>query len=229
MNNLQKLGGLAAFSMAIIYVSAFIFFGAIWDSPPPGADVVQKLAFLKDNRIILTIVNLIMYVVFGVFLAVLVLALHERLKDNAKAFSQTASVFGLIWVGLVIASGMIANIGLGNVIKLSAKDLELARTVWLTVNSIVEGIGGGNEIVGGLWVLLLSIAALKGNTLSKKLSYLGLFVGLAGVLTVYPADILTEVFGLSQIVWFSWLGLEMLLEPSRIPKSPGKEVLTHTA
>lgn len=227
MNNFQKMGGVAAILEAIIYVSAFVFWGAVWDSPPSGADVVQKLAFLKENQVILTIVNLIMYVVFGIFLAVLVLALHDRLKDNAKVLSQTASVFGLIWVGLVIASGMIANIGLGNVIELSVKEPEQARSVWLAVKSIVEGIGGGNETVGGLWVLLLSIAALKGNALSTKLNYLGVFVGLAGIFTVYPADILTEVFGLSQIVWFTWLGIIMLLEPSKLTNRSSKKGLTH--
>ena len=213
MDNLQKLGGLAALSMAIIYVSAFIFFAAFWDYPPSGASTLQKLAFLEENQEILTIVNLMMYVVFGVFLAILVIALHERLKGNAKALSQTASVFGLLWVGLVIASGMIANIGLGNVIGLSLKEPELARTVWLVVNTIVEGMGGGNEIVGGLWVLLLSIAAIKADDLSRKFNYLGIFVGFFGILTIYPAEILTEVFGLSQIVWFSWLGLIMLKQP----------------
>jgi hypothetical protein len=218
MDNLQKLGGLAAVSMAIIYVSAFIFFGAFWDYPPSGASTLQKLAFLEENQEILTIVNLIMYVVFGVFLAILVIALHERLKGNAKALSQTASVFGLLWVGLVIASGMIANIGLGNVIGLSLKEPELARTVWLVVNTIVEGMGGGNEIVGGLWVLLLSIAAIKADDLSRKLNYLGIFVGFFGILTIYPAEILTEVFGLSQIVWFSWLGLIMLKQPLKRQK-----------
>ena len=218
MDNLQKLGGLAALSMAIIYVSAFIFFGAFCDYPPSGASTLQKLAFLEENQEILTIVNLMMYVVFGVFLAILVIALHERLKGNTKALSQTASVFGLLWVGLVIASGMIANIGLGNVIGLSLKEPELARTVWLVVNTIVEGMGGGNEIVGGLWVLLLSIAAIKADDLSRKFNYLGIFVGFFGILTIYPAEILTEVFGLSQIVWFSWLGLIMLKQPLKRQK-----------
>jgi len=217
------MGGVAALLEALIYVSAFVFWGAVWESPPPEADVVQKLAFLKENQAILTIMNLIMYVVFGVFLAVLVIALHERLKYNAKTLSQTASVFGLLWVGLVIASGMIANVGLGNVIELSVKEPEQARSVWLAVNAIVEGMGGGNEIVGGIWVLLLSIAALKGNALSTKLNYLGVFVGLAGIFTVYPAEILTEVFGLSQILWFTWLGIVMLVEPSKLTASSDKE------
>ncbi len=228
MTQLQKMAGVAAISEAIIYLSAFVFFGAFWDFPA-GADATKKFAFLADNQIILSIVNLIMYVLFGLLLAVLVVAIHERLKEKTPALSQVASVFGILWVGIVIASGMIFNIGLAAAIKLSIKDPEQAMTVWLTINTVVEGLGGGNEIVGGLWVLLLSIAALKSNTFSRKLNYLGLFVGLAGIFTVYPADILTEIFGLSQLVWFAWLGMIMLKEATTLTALSGKDVLTHTA
>lgn len=209
MNNLQKLGGVSAIFEAIIYVSAFVFFGAFWNFPS-DADSAQKFIFLAENQVVLSIVNLIMYVLFGILLAVLVLAVNERLKSNTPALSQIASVFGVVWVGLVIASGMIANIGLASVLELSTEDPEQAMTVWQAIYSVVEGLGGGNEVVGGLWVLLLSVAALKGNELSKKLNYFGVFVGIVGIVTVYPADVLTEIFGVSQIVWFSWLGIVML-------------------
>lgn len=212
MNNLYKFGGIAAILEAVIYVSAFILFGAIWDFPS-DASVVQKFVFLRENQVVLAVANFAMYVIFGILLAVLVLSLHERLSTKSKTLSQIASIFGLIWVCLVIASGMIANIGLANVVELSVSEPEQARTVWLTVNVLVEGIGGGNEIVGGLWVLLVSIASLKATVYSNKLNYLGVFVGLAGIATVYPADVLTEVFGLSQIVWFAWLGVVMLIQP----------------
>jgi len=209
MNNLQKVGGVTALLEAAIYISAFVFFGAFWNFPA-DADSVQKFAFLAVNQSLLSIVNFSMYVLFGIFLAVLVLALHERLKMNTPILSQIASIFGVVWVGLVIASGMISNIGLAAALELSVKEPEQAMTLWRAISAIVEGLGGGNEIVGGLWVLLLSIAALKGKGLHKTLSYLGLFVGIAGILTIYPAEVFTEVFGISQIVWFSWLGVFML-------------------
>ncbi|AEP29970.1 DUF4386 family protein [Brumicola nitratireducens] len=214
MNNLQKIGGASALFESIIYVSAFVFFGAFWNFPA-DTDSAKQFAFLAENQVILSIVNLIMYVLFGILLAVLVLALHERVKANNPILSQIASIFGLVWVGLVIASGMIANIGLAAVLELSAKDPEQAMTVWLAIYSVVEGLGGGNEVVGGLWVVLLSFAALKGHELPKILNYFGLFVGIVGVLTIYPAEVLTEIFGISQIVWFFWLGLAMLTSSKR--------------
>ena len=210
MDNLQKSGGVAALLEAAIYISAFVFFGAFWNFPT-DADTVQKFAFLAENQGVLSIANFIMYVLFGILLAVLVLALHERLKMNTPILSQIASIFGIVWVGLVIASGMISNIGLAAALELSAKQPEQAMTIWRAIYSVVEGIGGGNEIVGGLWVLLLSIAALKGEELYKTLNFLGIFVGTVGILTIYPAEVFTEIFGISQIVWFSWLGVAMLM------------------
>ena len=209
MNNLQKFGGVAALCEAALYILAFVFFGAFWDYPI-SADDAQKLVFLANNQVIISIVNLTMYVIFGLFLAVLVLAVHQRMKCKAPTLSQIASVFGIVWVGLVIASGMIANVGLDAVIELSATNTEQAMTLLLVINTVVEGLGGGNEVVGGLWVLFLSIAGLKVNVLPKLLHCFGLFIGFVGIITIYPAEILTEIFGLGQILWFSWLGITML-------------------
>lgn len=209
MNNIQKIGGVAAICEALIYISAFIFFGVFFNFPVEASHA-QQLAFLTENQLSISIINLTMYVIFGILLTVLVLAVHQRLKVMSYTLSQTASIFGFIWVGLVISSGMIANIGLESVINMAANNTEQAMNVWLVINIVVDGIGGGNEIVGGLWVLLLSVAALKAREFSIPLNYLGLFIGLVGIFTVYPADVLTEIFGVGQILWFAWLGVTLL-------------------
>lgn len=208
MQTLKKMGGVASLLQAVIYISAFIFFGAFWQFPMTG-DAETKLVYLTNNQLALSVINLIMYVLFGVILGVLVMALNEILKITSPIMSQLAAIFGVIWVGLVIASGMLMNIGLGAVVA-SADPHEAIQT-WKMIRLIVEGIGGGNEVVGGLWVLLLSIASLKGNSLNQNLNYFGLFVGCSGIVTIYPAEIFTEIFGLSQIIWFIWLGLILLL------------------
>ena len=82
---------------------------------------------------------------------VLVLAIHQRLKSYAPRFSKLTSAFGIIWVGLVIASGMIANIGPNSVIGIRAT--ENAMLVWSSVSLISEGLGGGNKIIGNSWNL----------------------------------------------------------------------------
>ena len=123
---------------------------------------------------------------FGILLVVLVLGIHQRLQGFSPNLSQIAAAFGLVWVGLVIATGMIANIALNTVIAFGTKDPTQAIEIWRTIEIITEGLGGGNEIVGGMWVLILSIAAIQGMIFPKLLNYLGLLVGLAGILTIFP-------------------------------------------
>ena len=215
----QQIGGVCAVSEALIYISAFIVYGGILVYPSANAAVIEKLNFLSDNYLILSIMNLISYVLFGILLTVLVLSVHQRLKSHSPILSKLAFVFGIIWVGLVIASGMISNIGLTTVTEIGADDSEKAMLIWSSVGVVAEGLGGGNEIVGGIWVLLLSLIAFKEGLFVKALNGLGILVGLAGILTVYPLEIFTEIFGISQIIWFLWIGIFMIRKPVVVVKS----------
>ena len=209
-NDLQRLGGISALIEATLYIVGFGLFFTVLDSSE-YVGPVQQIAFLVDKQAAMYIGNLLIYVVFGAFLVVLALALYERLKAGAPAIMQVATAFGLIWAGLVIASGMIANIGMSTVVNLYSKDPDQAASLWLAISTVQEALGGGNEIAGGLWVLLLSWAALSTSGLPRALNYLGVVIGLAGILTVVPNfGVLMDVFGLGQIVWFAWLGIVML-------------------
>jgi hypothetical protein len=213
LKTLQKVGGICAIFEALIYIFAFIIYGGILVYPNANEGVVEKLSFLTDNYLTLSILNLISYVLFGILLAVLVLAIHQRIKNYAPLLSNLTSIFGIIWVGLVISSGMIANIGLSTVIDIGIKEPENAILIWRSVGIVSEGLGGGNEIVGGIWVLLLSIASFKSHCFSKSLNLLGIIVGITGILTLYPLDIFKEIFGISQIIWFLWIGVSMIRKP----------------
>lgn len=213
-NTLQKIGGFCAISEAIIYISAFIIYGGVLIYPSSNANATEQLTFLLKNYITLSIVNFTSLVLFGILLVVLVLAMYQRLKNYSSHFAKLASVFGFIWVTLVIASGMIANIGLSYVTTNEIKDPENIMTIWSSVSIVTEGLGGGNEIVGGIWVLLSSIISLKGKLFSKALNILGIIVGMAGILTIYPLEIFTEIFGISQIIWFLWIGIFMIRKPN---------------
>ncbi|MBK7918036.1 MAG: DUF4386 family protein [Chloroflexi bacterium] len=123
----------------------------------------------------------------GATLVVLTLALHERLNGRSSALARTATAFGIIWAVLVIASGMIYNVGMETVAGLQANNPEQAATVWLAIESVFTGLGGGVEVVGGIWVILLSVAGLRSRNFGRALHYLGYVVGAAGVISVIPA------------------------------------------
>jgi hypothetical protein len=220
MNDSQKMGGVAALIMAATWVVGFaVFLGVLAPAGyfDEGVDAVEKARILVDNQAVVSISYLIPFVVFGIFLIVLSLALYERLKTGAPAMAQTATASGLIWAGLVIASGMVANVGIAAVADLFRNDPVQAGSVWLAVEIVQLGLGGGNEIVGGVWVLLIGWAALRAGEFPTVLNYLGMIIGVSGILTVIPVlevlgavELLGFVFGLGFLVWFVWLGSIML-------------------
>jgi hypothetical protein len=101
------------------------------------------------------------------------------------------------------------------------------------VEPVADGLGGaGGEVLGGLWVLLVSVAGLRAAELgvdrfSKPLGWLGVAIGIAGIVSVVPP--LREaayVFGLLQIAWFVCLGVGMLRLKERqvvVAAAPGVE------
>lgn len=209
MFGLNKLAGIAAVLEGVIYIAAFFYFGAVWDYPADGLPA-EKMRYLADNQLAFSIVSGAIYLLFGVLLAVLVAGLHERFKRSNHPLLPIASLFGAVWVGLIIASGMIANIGLDYSLSAMHSNPEKAHDMWVIFSVINESLGGGNELVGGLWVLLISVAAMRDAQLPRGLNYLGYIVGAAGVATIVPVAIFAEIFGLTQIVWFLWLGVYLL-------------------
>lgn len=208
MKNLQKMGGIAALYAGVAFIVGMLGFLLVVGWPD---DPVQQVAVLVNNQVSLHILYVIVYQVWAVFLVVLTLALYERLKADSPAVMQTATAIGIIWATVVIASGMIFNIGMDNVVDLYGEDPAQATTVWLVIESVSDAIGGGNEILGGLWVLLISWAALQSRGLPRALNYLGIVIGAVGILSALPGlgDV-GLIFGLVQIVWFIWVGIVML-------------------
>jgi hypothetical protein len=209
-NNLQKMGGIAALYMAVAYLVGIVLFLFVLDYPNI-VDPAQKVALLVEKQMVIYSTNLIMYVIFGVFLIVLALALYERLKVSAPAIMQVATAIGIIWAGSLIASGMVSNAGIAPVVALYAKDPAQAALTWQGFEVVASGLGNGNgEILGGLMTLLVSWAALRTGGLPKFLNYLGVVVGLVGIVSTIPGlSDLAGLFGMGQIIWFIWLAIIM--------------------
>lgn len=207
----QKAGGIAALVHAAAYVVSMVI-GIVLMFPILDAEPAGYLAFLAENQTLVYMWNLIAYWVSAVALVLIVLALYERLKSGAPALMQTASVFGFIWAGLIIASGnlMLSNIGVAA--GIFAQDPSQAVTVWSALHAVENGITSGNELVGSIWLLLTSVAIVRTGALGKGLGYLGIVLSIAGMLTlVSPLALpMAMIFGLGLIVWCIWLGVVLL-------------------
>ena len=212
MSDYGKMGGVAALIEAATFVVGIVLAVTLLAPFQTGdLDPVQKVAFIVDNQAVMYIWNQIIYLVFGVFLVVLALALYDRLKDGSAAMVQVATVYGLIWAGLMYATGMISNIGIEAIADLAESDPDRAVTVWSTIDTVTNGLGGGNELVSGIWILLVSIAGLLTARLPRWLNVTGIVTAVAGLITVVPDfEAIEMVFGLGSIVWFIGVGVTLL-------------------
>ena len=206
----QKAGGLAALYLAAAYLLAMPFFLVVVNYPSV-TDPAKKVALLASHDGSMQVMYLITYVVFGIVLAVLALALYQRLKSAAPVVMQVATAVGVLWAFVLVASGMVFNAGMAAAVAQYPSDPGQAVSMWQAIEPVAQGLGGsGGEILGGLWVLLVSYAGLRESGLPKQLGWLGLAVGLTGILSVIPPmNDAAIAFGLLQIGWFVWLGIAM--------------------
>ena len=214
MKTLQKFGGIAALIGAATNLFALVTYLTLLEPKGYGSDDPgQIVAFLADNQAFMRVWYLIIYLVFGVSLIFLSLALYERLKAGSPALVQAVTTFGLIWAVLVIVIGTLTINDLSTVVRLYGENPAQSATVWLTLDSVENGLGnnGGETMVNAVWFLLLSCVALRARELPRVLNYLGVVLGVAGILSVVLASLgLSAVYGLGLIIWLVWLGIVML-------------------
>ncbi|MEM7334257.1 MAG: DUF4386 family protein [Chloroflexota bacterium] len=213
MNRLLKLGGIAAIYEAVAYVIGILFFILIVDITAIETPL-ENVALLVENQTSMLIMTFLIMVIWGFAMIVLALALYQRLRSASPARMQIATVIGVFWACVIIINGMIFHTSADRLIELYRTNPDQAASLWLSLDTIRTGLAGGNEFLGGIWMLLVSSAALSGNVFPKALNYLGLGVGIAGVISIVPpvAEIFIFIFAFSQIVWFVWLGKQLISE-----------------
>ncbi len=220
MKTFLKLGGIAALLHAAAYIVGIVL-GVTLIFPILEANPDQYVAFVAENPTLVYLWNLISYWGSAITLVFMALALYHSLKAGSPILAQTATVFGLIWAALIIGSANLMLSDGGVIASLYAKDPAQAAALWPALEAVENGIVSGNELVGSLWVLLISITALRTRGFARAFNIFGVVVSCAGILTMIPNWVETTrmMFGPGMIVWSIWLGVVLLLE-SRQAQSP---------
>ncbi len=215
---LTRVGGAAALLAAGTFGYGIAMIVTTFaDYTDPDASPAESVDFLVDHQGSLLAWYIGIFIVFGAALVPMGLALRQRLADRAPALANAGLVFAAIWAALMFATGMISNIGIEAVADLAESDPERAATVWSTLDAVTNGLGGGNELVGGIWILLVSIAGLITARLPRWLNIAGVVIAVAGLATVVPDfEAVEMVFGLGSIVWFIGVGVTLLRDRTTV-------------
>ncbi|PKN98917.1 MAG: hypothetical protein CVU42_10410 [Chloroflexi bacterium HGW-Chloroflexi-4] len=223
MKNIQKMGGIGSLIGAATNLFALVVFATVL---VPNGDGSDYIAFLADNQSFMRALDMIIYLVFGVGILLLSLALNERLKAGSPSLVYPLTSFGLIYAVLVIVVGTLSISSMTTAVNLYGANPTQAATVWLALESVGKGLGGGGgeTMISGLWILFLSYVALQAREFPRMLNYFGLMVGVSGILSVFFPWFLgiAVLYGLGLISWLAWLGIVMLRNTPILSRSPSQ-------
>lgn len=225
-----RAGGIGALVAAATFIFAIALFATTFSEIAAGDQTTaESVAFEGEHQTSLFVWYFVMFLVFGAAIIPLARALHHRLRDASPLLADIGAVFAYIWAGLMFATGMISNIGITAVSDLADTDPEQAEALWSSISTITNGLGGGNELVGGMWILLVSVAAWATNALPKSLNALGIISAASGLITVIPGlEDVGIVFGLGLIIWFAWVGI-VLVRTVDTPTAVASQISTETS
>lgn len=219
----RRVGGVAALYMAFALLAAIPYFLLIVDYPS-AVTAPDKVDLIVGHYPSLYVIYLATYVVFGLALAAVALAVHDRLDaGRGDITTRITTTVGLTWSAALVMSGLVFTYGISTIHDLAATDLAQAVASWQAIEPVALALGSaGGELLGGLWVLLVSVVGSRSGRLPRGLTWLGIVIGLAGLISVIPVlNDATIIFGLLDIVWLSWLGVVLLRsEPTPAPDLP---------
>ena len=129
----QRISGLAAIAAGATYIIGFwVFFTILGPAQYGAANVpaVNHVQFLVEHQSTMISWNLVIYVMNAVLMVLIVLGLDQRIQGDQSLLMRIASVFGLIWAGLILAAGMVFNVGISRIVTLNGYDPAAAEALW---------------------------------------------------------------------------------------------------
>ncbi len=211
---LKSLAGAAFIGMALCYITLFIIYGALLNTPS-DANTAEKIAYLIENKGLYNFTYILGYVLFSCLLCFCVYVIGNLYQQVSKPAIAMATLFGYFWVVVLLCAGMIGISSNELLASYSPSNPAAAEVIYYARVLLTESLGGGIEFIGGVWLLLLGAVSWRHGLFSKSLSVFTMVKGAVGVITLFCADsVLRDLFGITGIVWFIWMGIVMIKKPS---------------
>lgn len=203
-----RTGGLASLLNAALAIgSLIVVFGGL--GPAVAADP-SGVAALVTTRPAPLLALEAFKVLSAAAAMITILVLHRRLAPGAPQLLWVATGAGLLAALLLAIAGVAgtATILYARQAAAAAGDGPGDASLYLAVNTVVNGIGLAALAINGVWYGLTSWAARRGG-LPRGLTTLGLALGILSLVAwaLPPLALLVLVLGLG---WSIWLGLYLL-------------------
>lgn len=95
MKNKQKIGGLSAILLTVIYIVGIVMNATLLDTSGIK-DPVELVYFMKEHVGLMYSWITLLYVVFGIVLVFVYVTIYELLRDKDDYMAKIATAFGVI-------------------------------------------------------------------------------------------------------------------------------------
>lgn len=201
MTLFKKLAAISAAYGGLSYIGGIVVYLLLlkYDSATSAA---EQLDIISSNSVLVHITTLHIYVIFSFGIILLATYLYLRLKNQQPILSLLSLITGVIWATILIASGFISMAV--TTLLMNGTAVSDLTSSWQAIDIISNALGGGNELMGGIFTGLLSLAIYRARYSGVATSILGALVFIGGTISALPylADIGIGIFVISQILWF---------------------------
>lgn len=136
-------------------------------------------------------------------------AVVDRLRATTPSLAQTTAAFGYaamaLWMLLSLISFHLNAAGGSSL----TRD-ELRQAIPFLFALIFPGLLGSFDLLAGVWILAISLAAIRSGGLSRWLAYFGVLSGvvlIAGMIGQAGTEVVVAP-------WLIWLGIYLLARPA---------------
>lgn len=223
MNDRQRFGGIAALIGAGTTVLGAAVYTTVLQPKGLGAahpDPDKVVSLIVGNETAMYLWYATIYLVFGACVLVLTRVLYERMASRAETDAHAVAVVGIVYGVWVLVIGALSIRDVNTVVRLYSESPARSASVWSTLDAVETGLGGGGgeTMLSGLWLLLVSWVATRTGALPRPVDVIGAVVGVSGILAVVTAaTALTAIYAVGLIAWLLWLGIVMLRDRASSP------------
>ena len=181
------------------------------DFPNPALPLGVQIDFIVQHHQLLYVWYLVTCLAAGIALLLLNLVLQQIWSGHQSTLPLITTVIGMIWVVLLVTSGLMASKGICQVLVAWPENAELAAMQWLVIQQMVASFATANQFFGGSWLLLTNWLARRQQLYGLWLSVVAMITGCAGLLSLVPNQTLTaRVFSGGCILWFAAITIALL-------------------
>lgn len=214
MKNIQKIGGFASLAFGISFTILLILLITIASQgyvPGSGNNPTKALEFAANSSI--PYVIYLLYMLSALLIALIVIALADRLKGGSPVQMQLAIMAVGATSVLFLAYAMLGYVGEPMLIGVYQQDASLGASAYLAMRVVSNALNTSAIFTAGWAILLAGWAAIRVVDFPKALASLLLLAGGLSV-SAFLIPIFSLLTPLLYIVWSIWLGVFLLREPA---------------